>query len=127
MAEGEIEDYQAALREFLNQRRGRRGNFQRKGLKLAQKCARLLGERFGARRVYLFGSLSKGLFWEGSDIDLAVEGMSLEQYLKALAELRVVDGIHLDVVHLDYCRPSFKERILKGEELKVLYDHDTER
>ncbi|NIR18123.1 MAG: hypothetical protein GWN86_31205, partial [Desulfobacterales bacterium] len=54
----------------------------------------------------------------------AAEGMSLEQYLRALAELRVMDGTHLDVVHLDYCRPSLKERILKEDELKVLYDHD---
>lgn len=124
MAEGKARVYQAALRELLNRQRERQESLQREGLKLAQKCARLLGDRFGVRRVYLFGSLAKGLFLDGSDIDLAVEGMNLEQYLKALAELQVMDGIHLDIVHLDYCRPSFKERIIKEEELKVLYDRD---
>jgi len=92
---------------------------------MAQKCARLLGERFGATRVYLFGSLAEGLFWKDSDIDLGVEGMSFEQYLRALAEFRVVDGIHLDLVHLEYCKPRLKERILKVN--KILYQHYAKR
>lgn len=119
------EHYQAALRKLLDRELGRQEIRERRGLKLAQECARLLGERFGATKVYLFGSLAEGLFWEDSDIDLAVEGMSLEQYLKALAELRVTDDIHLDLVHLDYCRPVLRERILKGDKLKILYDHDS--
>jgi len=115
------ERQRAALRKLLDREREKQESRARKGLKLAQEYARLLGERFGATKVYLFGSLAKGLFWEDSDIDLAVEGMSLEQYLKALAELRVMDGIQLDLVHLDHCRPGLKERILKGDKLKILF------
>lgn len=53
--------------------------------------------------------------------------MSLEQYLSALAELRVLDGIQLDLVHLAYCRSGLKERILKGDKLKILYDDDAKQ
>lgn len=126
-AKARYEHHRAALKKLLDRERKKQESRERRGLKLAQECARLLGERFGATKVYLFGSLAKGLFWEDSDIDLAVEGMSLEQYLRALAELPVMDDIHLDLVHLGYCRPSRTERILKGDEFKVLYDHDAEQ
>jgi len=126
-AKARYEHHRAALRKLLDREREKQERRERTGLRLAQECARLLGERFGATKVYLFGSLAKGLFWKGSDIDLAVEGMSLAQYLRALAELRVMDGIHLDLVHLAYCRPSLTERILKGDEFKILYDHDVKR
>lgn len=44
----------------------------------AQACARLLKEQFGAREVYLFGSLAgKSLWHSRSDIDLAVEGLAI--------------------------------------------------
>jgi predicted nucleotidyltransferase len=43
---------------------------------VAQACARRLVQDFGAREVYLFGSLlDEELAHERSDIDLAVEGL----------------------------------------------------
>lgn len=47
----------------------------------------LLAKKYHLRKVYLFGSLAEGLFLKGSDIDLAVEGMDFEDYLKALAKV----------------------------------------
>ena len=74
-----------------------------------RKFSIMLGEKYGVKKVYLFGSLAEGLFLKGSVIDLAVEGMDLESYLKALAEYRVVDGVHLDILHLSFCKPGIKK------------------
>lgn len=43
----------------------------------AQQLANTLAHVYGARKVYLFGSLAKAraLFTASSDIDLAVEGL----------------------------------------------------
>lgn len=90
----------------------------------ARKLSIMLGEKYGVKKVYLFGSLAEGLFLKGSDIDLAVEGMDLESYLKALAEYRVIDGIHLDILHLDFCKPEIKKRILKNSNVKILYEKE---
>jgi len=115
-------NYRISLRELLQQKQEEQRRKQKKGLMLARKCTRILGEKFGATRVYLFGSLAEDLFWEGSDIDLAVEGMSLKQYLRALAELKVIEDVHFDIVHLDYCKPRFKNQILKNRKIKTLYE-----
>ncbi len=80
----------------------------------------LLAKKYRIRKVYLFGSLAEGLFLKGSDIDLAVEGMDFEDYLKALAEYREIKGTHIDLLHLDFCKPPLKETILK--EGKVMYE-----
>lgn len=79
-----------------------------------------LAKEYKLRRIYLFGSLAEGLFLKSSDIDIAVEGMDFEDYLKVLAEHRYLKGVHLDILHLDFCRPKLKEAILK--EGRVLYE-----
>lgn len=80
----------------------------------------MLSKKYPLKRVYLFGSLAEGLFMKDSDIDLAIEGIDFKDYLKALAEYRCIKGIHLDLLHMDFCRPQLKEVILK--EGKVLYE-----
>jgi len=122
MSQTKYADYRIYLRKLLHQKQEKQRKKQENGLIVAQKYARILGEKFGATKVYLFGSLAEDFFWEGSDIDLAVEGMNLKQYLRALAELRVVEGMHLDIVHLDYCKPRFKHRILENQKIKTLYE-----
>jgi len=83
----------------------------------AQKCATFLAEEFKVRGVYLFGSLAEGFFHEGSDIDLAVEGLEPSLYFKALARLHEVsEGFKVDLVPLE--SSSYKDVILKeGERL----------
>ncbi len=83
----------------------------------AEACARLLVERYGARRVYLFGSLATGRAGHAcSDIDLAAEGLGRGRvYWRALAQLwaRLPPGIELDLVPLEDADPELAERILK--------------
>jgi len=87
----------------------------------AEICSRLLVDRFGARKVYLFGSLASGRMpHERSDIDLAVEGLAPGGvYWRALAELWkcLPPGIQLDLVPIEDAEPGLAERIFKEGEL----------
>jgi len=68
-----------------------------------REVAALLKARFGAHRVILFGSLAHGAWpTAGSDVDLAVEGLSAEAYWRAWAAVeelfpdRAVDLVALE-------------------------------
>ncbi len=56
-------------------------------ISLARKCAKLLKEKYKVKRIFLIGSLVKGIVHERSDIDLVVEGLEPEVYIKALTEV----------------------------------------
>jgi len=78
----------------------------------------LLKERFGARRVVLFGSLARGDTDEHSDVDLAVEGLAHLDYFHALAELAGLLDSPVDLVELESAGPSLLARIRhEGREL----------
>lgn len=85
-----------------------------------------LVSRYSIDRVYLFGSLAQGLFDLESDIDLAVEGMPEEEYLKAygIAE-NIAAPFKVDLVLLESARASLKECVLK--EGRLLYDRQGEK
>jgi predicted nucleotidyltransferase len=86
-----------------------------RALAAAEACAKLLKERFGARRVIPFGSLiGRGPWHDRSDADLAVEGLQPEDYIPALTacwELFPPD-VELDLVPLEQAPPELKARIL---------------
>lgn len=58
------------------------------GWEAARRAAKILKEGFGASRVSVFGSLAHGA-WFGprSDIDLAIEGVSPEDFWRAWCAL----------------------------------------
>jgi len=93
---------------------------------VAHKCARLLVEQYGARRVYLFGSLvSSRQLHERSDIDLAVEGLGPGRvYWRALSQLwrLLPPGVELDLVPLEDAYPELAEYIRQEGEL--IYDQE---
>ncbi|MFH0796593.1 MAG: nucleotidyltransferase domain-containing protein [Candidatus Omnitrophota bacterium] len=91
-------------------------------LKDVADFSNFLAEKYRLKRVYLFGSLSEGLFLKGSDVDIAVEGMDFQDYLKALAEFRYIDGVLVDIVHLDFCKPDLRQAILENKGVKILYE-----
>ena len=78
---------------------------------------------FGARKVYLFGSLvDESLVHDRSDIDLAVEGLDVKLYWEALSALWALlpEGAELDLVPLESAWPSLAERVrAEGELLDV--------
>ena len=81
---------------------------------VARACARRLVQDFGAREVYLFGSLlDKELAHDRSDIDLAVEELKGKLYFKALSAVweLLPAGVELDLVPLEQARPGLAERV----------------
>jgi len=89
-------------------------------LEAAEACIRLLKERFGARRVILFGSLAGQGAWHGrSDIDLAVEGLAPDEFFPAYSACcdLLPRGLKLDLVPLEDTYPEMRARILGEVEM----------
>ena len=89
-------------------------------LAAAQTCARLLRERFGARRVILFGSAARPDTWHAdSDIDVAVEGLAPDRFFAAYSACRdlLPHGMELDLVPLEQAYPELRARILGEVEM----------
>lgn len=55
----------------------------------------------GAREVYVFGSAAQGKMHEGSDVDMAVEGLPPAAFFRAMAAASDVLRRPLDLVDLD--------------------------
>ena len=72
---------------------------------VARQAAQLLRERYGVLRVRVFGSLlHPGRFHTDSDVDLAVEGLAVDDYWDALADVLFLDDeISVDLVDPDTC------------------------
>jgi predicted nucleotidyltransferase len=102
------------------------GRLAEQARKNAGKIAGELVKQYGVNRVYLFGSLVQGDFVWDSDIDLAVEGLPEELFLKAygLAE-ELATPVKVDLVLLETASPGLRECILR--EGKVLYDLQGEK
>jgi predicted nucleotidyltransferase len=84
---------------------------------LANRCAALLRERFGVRRVILFGSAAGDAPWHShSDLDVAVEGLRPEDHLRALNACYELlpPGLAIDLVPLESAWPELRARI-EGE------------
>lgn len=90
---------------------------RQEALALAEQIARVLRDRFGARRVIPFGSLAGDGPWHaGSDLDLAVEGLSssaLREAERQLSEI-VPPWLEVDLVSLERAYPEVRARILGG-------------
>lgn len=83
----------------------------------ARAAAERIGARTQARRVLLFGSLARGTFRVGSDIDLAVEGLPAGQLVDALAAAEDGCPLPIDVLPLEATRPDIADSIRTQGEL----------
>ncbi len=86
---------------------------------LAKECAGFLKKKYKTKRVFLIGSLVKGVFHERSDIDLVVEGLPAEFYIKALTELYdiLLPGVELNLIPFEDAFDSLKQKTLSEGEL----------
>jgi predicted nucleotidyltransferase len=82
-AEEYIKGWRARAQRLLETRGAR----AREARRLLPRLVRRLVEGYGARRVWLIGSLVEGGFHERSDIDLVVEGIEGAAIYRAGAEL----------------------------------------
>jgi predicted nucleotidyltransferase len=83
-----------------------------------ERAARVLREA-GAKRVYLFGSAAGGVMRQGSDIDLAVEGLPPGLFYRAVGIAEDAAGLPLDVVDLDEDTP-FSRHLVESGELRLV-------
>jgi len=87
---------------------------------LARNAAKLLKNKFGAKKVLVFGSLlNESSFTLWSDIDLSASGIAADKYYAAVAAVSdLSSSTRIDLIDLESCRPSLRETILKeGVEL----------
>jgi uncharacterized protein len=117
----EFASYVRAWEKRWEEQRGADGMAAREARKTAEGLARLLRERYGARRVVLMGSLARGEFGAGSDIDLAAEGVPEGEFFRAGADLEAAaGGLHVDLVPIESANLAFLAHI--DREGIVLYD-----
>lgn len=78
----------------------------------ARSCAERLVEHFGVRQVFLIGSLTRqGSFHEGSDIDLAVAGLTPERYWAALDEMAALADRDVELIRLEDANPEMAAHV----------------
>lgn len=80
---------------------------------VARAAARLLREKFGPRRVVVFGSLAhQAWFTSWSDIDLAAWGIPADQFYRAVAAVTgITSDLEVDLVDPEGCRPRMRQVI----------------
>ena len=90
-----------------------------------QNAAAELGKRYGAERIYLFGSYARGDASSGSDVDLRIDKGRIRG-LFALSGLRLALedrlGVEVDLLTSDSLDGEFLDRI-RNEEV-LLYAGD---
>jgi len=84
-------------------------------ISLANKCAKLLKEKYKVKKVFLIGSLAYGIVHEKSDIDLVVEGLAPELYIEALVALSDILQwkVEVNLIPFEDAFETLKEKTLK--------------
>jgi predicted nucleotidyltransferase len=81
---------------------------------VARSIAKELVERFGAKKVMLFGSLARGGYSQWSDIDLAVWGIPPVEFFKAVSfATGFSETWKVDLVDGEDCSKGLQDVILK--------------
>jgi predicted nucleotidyltransferase len=108
-----IEEY---ARIYRDREAARRGAIARRAAAIRRKlpeAAALLRERYGVRRVGVFGSLATGAFGEASDVDLYVDAVRKGAYFRAVAELTALLDADVDLVELEGAPESLAAHIME--------------
>jgi predicted nucleotidyltransferase len=107
---GEFDSYIHAWQERWRRERRANSAAGRSARAIARRVARLLVQRYGARRVVLCGSLARGDFRRGSDIDLAVEGVPAARFFQAsAAAARAAGEFEIDVAPIESATQRYRE------------------
>ncbi len=86
----------------------------------AEAIAHLLVRDFGAKRVWLFGSLAAlRTFRRNSDIDLAVEGLDPQELFRAIGRAIQMSDFSVDITPMEELPQESQDRIrTEGEILR---------
>lgn len=108
-----------ALKQFhpfiMNQGGGEVSSVRRQSARdTAGTLAKVLKERFHASKVVLFGSVTRTDFSQWSDIDLAVWGISISDYYRAVAYASGYSSVFkVDLVDAEDCSQSLLLHIIQ--------------
>lgn len=86
---------------------------RRRAMMAARTAADLLREEFGAKDVFVFGSLARrGEFTPWSDVDLAAFGIPPSRFFEAVgAVIGLSSEFKLDLIDIETCPDSLREAI----------------
>lgn len=102
------------LKRYQPFQRGRKPGLSSGAKKVAAQIAKELGERYGARKVFLFGSLARGDQGVVFDIDLAAKGISPARFFEAVAYVTGQSPTYkIDLLDVDDCAKSLRDMIEK--------------
>jgi predicted nucleotidyltransferase len=117
----EFEPYVRAWRKRFEEQRRADAEAARRAREVAERLARMLHAKYGVARVILVGSLARGEFRVGSDIDLVAEGIPDADFFRAGADLEAAaGGLHVDLVPLESANAAFRADLAR--EGIVLHD-----
>jgi predicted nucleotidyltransferase len=87
--------------------------------KIASRCAEFLGDKYKVKRVILIGSLVSGKVHKKSDIDLVVEGLAAEIYIKSLTELYdlLPAGVDINLIPFEDAFETLRQKALQRGEV----------
>lgn len=121
LSKEELKQYRAGWKKRRQTQEKKMKQKEESGRQKARLIARLLKEKYGAKRVILIGSLSKyseHQVHQHSDIDLVFEA-DTEKYWEIFGEaLDLAAPFAIDLIPLEEVSTTMKKRIkLAGEEL----------
>lgn len=79
----------------------------------ATRLASIRREKFDFEAIYLFGSIITGRFRTGSDINMVIKGMKIEDFFKAYACIIKESRFRIDLKPFEDLSEEFKLRILR--------------
>jgi len=84
-------------------------------LRLAKQATEILKNDYYVSKVYLIGSLSKGIVHDKSDIDIVVERLTPNVYIKALTQIYDIlpPGVELNLIPFEDAFESLKNKTIK--------------
>jgi uncharacterized protein len=116
LSENELERYRASWKKTELEMEKRNALTREKALLEVKRISGILADKYNVKRVILFGSvLDKDRFHDGSDIDIAVEGLDKESYFKVLGELLMESSFAIDLVPLEDASSLLRQRIDRGQ------------
>jgi predicted nucleotidyltransferase len=115
----EMQGYVDGFRARCALAEGRRRELEAGALAAVERWVERLQRVPGVRRIILYGSLAKGTFREGSDVDLAVEGLAAVDHFRLWAELERDESFRLDLHRWEELSEGLREVV--GSYGRVLY------
>lgn len=111
----ELKAYASGWKRRSQEKQRKRDILRGEAMGRAYLVARLLREKYGVKRVILFGSLAEGMVRDGSDIDLVAEGLDMDRFIDIYWDAsQLAHPFELDLVPLGSATGPLLRRIQKS-------------